>query len=212
MKKKQNSGQAIMELLVLMLSFSICFLGLLLIMGISISNISVFNDAKFEADNRAQFANYGADGDSISHWVYTLFELTGQRIPFLPFDKPSSSLYDDFTEFSEQLKDPQYSEPKQEEPYEFNDYSKVDLKIADNFPMSMPFNYCEAANLLLGQTKKFEKDERVFTISDRKYFDRKKTYEAFKIILGTDLTKDFNLENNRSNAVYMPAMTVLDEF
>ena len=201
-----------MELLVLMLSFCICFLGLLLIMGISISNISVFNDAKFEADNNAQFAAFGNEGDSISHWVYTLFELTGQRIPFLPFDKPSTSQDDDFTEISEQLKDPQYSEPQAEKPYEFNDYSKVDVKIADNFPASMPFNYREAANLLRGQTKKNEKDERVFTISDRKYFDRKKTYEAFKIILGTDLTKDFNLENNRSNTVYMPAMKVLDEF
>lgn len=199
-----------MELLVLMLSFSICFLGLLLIMGISISNISVFNDAKFEADNNAQFAYFGNEGDSISHWVYTLFELTGQRIPFLPFDKPSTSLDDDFNEISEHLNAPQYSESGNRGPYEFNDYSKVDVKIADNFPASMPFNYREAANLLRGQTGKYDEGERVFTISDKKYFDRKKTYEAFKIILGTDLTKDFNLENNRSNTVYMPAMQVLD--
>ena len=199
-----------MELLALLLSFCIVFLGLLLIMGISITNIEVFNDAKYEADSQAQYTDFGNEGDSISHWLYTFFELTGQRIPFLPFDKFYTSS-DNFDTFSAQLNDPQYSEASDTQPYEFNDYTTAELKIADNFPTAMPGNYREAANLLRGSTNNYTEEERVFTISDRNYFNRQETYDAFKKILGTNLNKSFNLETNRSNTVYMPAMKVLDK-
>lgn len=207
-EKNKNSGQAITEFLALVLSFCICFLGLLLIMGISIANIEVFNDAKFNADEKAQFADFGNEGDNIATWKYTWFELIKEYIPFLPFDKPSNKV-DELTSFKEQFKNPVYSQPDGK--YEFNDYTKIEPKIALHFPEEMPANYREAANLIRGTTSNFTENERVFTISDRKYFERQKTYEAFRIILGTDLNKSFNLENNRSNTVYMPAMKVLEK-
>ena len=207
MKKSKDSGQAMMEFITLLLAFCICFLGLILIIGITISNVEILNSAKFLADEKAQYTDFGNDGRNVSTWKYTYFSFISQNIPFLAGDNPSDS---DFImdNFSAEFANSQYSNTKNE--YKFNDFEKIDIKMQDNFAENISGYAYKTANLLEGKTFKRENDERVITISDPKYFDRQKTYEAIRKILGVELKK-LNLEDNHSNTVYMPAMKVIDK-
>ncbi|MBR1967361.1 MAG: hypothetical protein IKA22_12210 [Lentisphaeria bacterium] len=208
MKNSKNSGQAIIEFLTLLLAFCICFLGLILVMGISITNLEVFNTAKFEADEKAYLAETGRDGINIKSWIYTNFPFIQQDIPFLPDDRPTASTRD-LDSFEMQFNNKTYSDPKDR--YVFNDFKQTNFKIADNFTENISgLSYFETANLLRGRAFIPQNEERVLTINDPQYFDRQKTYAAIRKILGIEIKK-LNLEDNHSNTVYMPAMKILDK-
>ena len=72
-------------------TFLICFLGLVVVMGLSIANIEIFGEAKFNSEQNAQYADYGDAGvrsNDILKWKYTVHDLTSDEIPFLPKDSP----------------------------------------------------------------------------------------------------------------------------
>lgn len=209
MKNRQKqSGQAIMELLVLLLAFVVCFLGLIMIMGFSIANIEIFMEAKYNSERKAQYADNGGDGISdFKNWEYTKYELIEQPIPFLPKDKPigtQKSLEKFNTRFNEK-------QNEDEKTYTFNDYSKIEphLSIADNFPLNTPLFSFEAANLHRGKSSDFH-DNNNALITDHRYFNRQKTYQSFERIIGVNL-KNIDLEDNYSNTVFFPAMKLLEK-
>lgn len=205
MKKHNESGQAIMELLVLLLSFSIVVLGVILMMGLSIANIDILLDAKFDAEEKAQYAEFGNDGNEIYRWRYTEYEPIGDYIPFLPGDRPNSLSYN-----MDGMKNEMNNEftSNHGEDYKFNDFNVIHPDIALNFGVDLPSLSHKAANLLRGKSYKHT-DENIVTINDSRYFHRQKTYETFERIIGTSL-KDIDLENNHSNTVYFPAMKLFD--
>lgn len=205
MKKHNESGQAIMELLALLLSLVIVFIGVILIMGLSIANIDILLDAKFHAESSAQYADYGNEGNEISRWHYTEYEAIGKTIPFLPGDRPSSSTHAPIN-FNEEFNNPLTS--NHGDKYKFNTFNVIHPGIANNFAVETPVLSYRAANLLRGKSYDYS-DENIITIKDTQYFHRQQTYSAFERLIGTSL-KDIDLENNHSNTVYFPAMKVLD--
>lgn len=204
-KKNRQSGQALMELLVLLLSFIICFLGLLLIMGMSIANIEAFADAKFNSERSAQNVDHGSDGKDVRRWIYTFYAAINDYIPFLPLDKPGG-VHGDLDSFNQEFNNANYSINNGK--YLFNDFSRVVTSTSNNFGSSTPPLAYQAANLHEGKSNELQDDNNVL-LTDRRYFQRQQIYEAFEQIIGTKL-KGIDLENNPSNTVYFPAMKVLD--
>ena len=204
-KRNKQSGQALMELLVLLLSFVICFLGLLLIMGFSIANIEILSDAKFNAEKSAQNVTFGSDGKDIHKWKYTFYEAISEYIPFLPLDEPGG-LQNNLDSFNKEFNNELYS--NHDDKYAFNDFGAIAPVIANNFPNDTPSFSYQAANLHEGKSNEFY-DENNALLTDHRYFKRQQIYEAFEKIIGTKL-KDIDLENNHSNTVYFPAMKVLE--
>lgn len=201
--KNNQSGQAIMELLVLLIAFMVCFVGLLTVMGLSIANIEIFTDAKFDAEQNAIFSDYGNDGHEIYSWHYTPYGDNEVRIPFLPGDKPVAAS-GTMENFHAEFNNPVYSNLNTE--YKFNDFSVIQTDV-ENFGSNTPFLSYLAANLREGRTGNFNSGENIVLVSDRRYFARQKTYDAFEKILGVSLEK-INLEDSRTNKVFFPAMQI----
>lgn len=193
-----------MELLILLLSFAICFLGLIMMMGLSIANVEILLDAKFDSEKKAQFSDFGSDGKEISRWQYTYYEPDNVYIPFLPGDTPGG-IQTDLESFKIELNNPYYSTSGTQ--YQFNDFNVIHPKNAENIGTDTPILSVHAANLHKGTSSDHE--ENIYTISDHRYFDRQKTYEAIERIVGTSL-KNIDLENNYSNTVFYPAMQVFE--
>lgn len=195
-----------MELLIMLLAFAICFMGLLLVMGLSITNIEIFTEAKFNAEKNAQYLDFGSDGRDIRRWIYTFYEAINDYIPFLPKDSPGG-LQTALNSFNFEFNNHRYSTSNDK--YTFNDFSVIQPSTANNFAFDTPSFSYQAANLLMGKAYNVGKEQNAL-LTDHRYFNRQKTYEAFELLIGTKL-KDIDLENNHSNTVYMPAMRVIDK-
>lgn len=204
--KRQNSGQAIMELLVLMLLFAVVFLGILLVMGLSVANVEIFLSAKYDAEEDAQFADSGTEGREIYSWRYTYFDITKDRIPFLPKDE-ANVVQNNLDSFHREFNDSAKSNGGGE--YVFNDFSVLGrLNGEENFGANTPSQSYLAANLVRGRENDY--GENIATIKDTKKFNRQRTYAAFEKIIGVKLD-DLDLENAESNQVFFPAMKVLEK-
>lgn len=213
--KKTNSGQATMELILLMLAFLICFLGLVVVMGLSIANIEIFGEAKFNSEQNAQYADYGDAGvrsNDILKWKYTVHDLTSDEIPFLPKDEPQSLATGGnlMQTIDTNLNDKAYSSDVDEAPqkYKFNEFS-INLTGAPVFDTTAPaFDAVyRSANLLEGRTKY---GENIATIHAS---ERSKMYKAIEKILSLKRERliELKLEDNVTNRVFFPAMKVSDK-
>lgn len=209
MMRNKQSGQAIMELMVLLLSFIICFLGLLLVMGFSITNIEIFLDAKFNAEKNAQFSDYGGDGlknDDFRNWKYTEYAAIDYPIPFLPKDEPVG-IQTDLENKKNEFNNPVYSNSGDK--YTFNNFSVITPDVAQNIPYDTPSLSYLTANLIKGKSFDFQ-DENNALITDKRYFQREQFYDACERIIGIKELKNINLEDNYTNIVLFPALKVLD--
>ncbi len=212
--KKTNSGQATMELILLMLAFLICFLGLVVVMGLSIANIEIFGEAKFNSEQNAQYADYGDGGvrnNDILKWKYTIHELTSDEIPFLPKDMPSADISANgsvMQAIENNLNDKTYSSDVDKAPQEYT-FNKFDLNVTGSPVLDISsFNAVyRSANLLEGKT---DYGENIATIS---VTERSKMYKAIEKILclKSDTLKKIKLEDNVTNRVFFPAMKVSDK-
>ena len=199
-----------MELLIMLLAFAICFMGLLLVMGLSITNIEIFTEAKFNAEKNAQYLDFGSDGRDIRRWIYTFYEAINDYIPFLPKDSPGG-LQTALNSFNFEFNNHHYSTSNDK--YTFNDFSVIQPSTANNFAFDTPSFSYQAANLLMGKAYNVGKEQNAL-LTDHRYFDRQKTYEAFELLIGTKL-KDIDLENYVTMILAMQdgilALKVLDD-
>ena len=213
--------------MVLLLSFIICFLGLLIVMGLSLSNIEIFLDAKFNSENSAQFSDFGKSGireKDIKNWTYTEYSYNPNgensvKIPFLPKDEPETS-NQWLDNFSNEFKDERIEkkEEDKEDPkykgYYFNNFKSIDITVANNFPAefeSEESNICKAANLHEGRSA--VSGDGNMLMSGDKFSSWHNMYEAIATIVGVNLKdlEDVFVEDNYTNRVFFPAMKILEK-
>lgn len=221
-KNNRQSGQATMELLVLLIPFLACFLGLLLVMSLSLTNVEAFIDAKFKAESSANYADDGSDGigRDIKDWKYTDYkhehkdDEIDMKIPFLPKDEP---VFADqgLSNFEKEFSD----ETDNSKKYKFHNFSKIDISIADNFPIdassggnSVFSASYKAAKLHEGKSDEIRGDGDML-MRNIKDFEEEKKYKAFETIIGVNIEdlRDVFVDGNYTNRVFYPAMQVLEK-
>ena len=197
MKKNNNSqqGQAIMEMVIIMVALVSCIIGMFVVMSLSFANIELLMTSKTNAEFNAYDKSHGNDGQEIKQWEYTVWgnKETGTKIPFSPHDKIDkqranlSNLYFDIN-FQD------YSDAGNEK-YAFNDFTIFNEEIGGNFASSPMYVYgYRAANL---------------HESDVSYLYKK--HAGIKYLDLANLFLDSRLDINKiiespGNKVYMPSM------
>ena len=218
-----------MELLTLLIAFAACFLGLLLLMSLSLADIEALLDAKYIAENSAQIKNHSEDGRDIgidkiwkySEWLYQDKQKGTKKveIPFLLGDlqyngkeRPIMSFYDKFKD--ESASEPAgFAENNPEWQFKESQYDVVTPVIAENFPNSSDLslvNMHSAAELVKGSTTEINKDKQYVLFQDKRYFNRQKIYQSIEKFVGVKLGK-IRLDEAESNQVYMPVIKVLSK-
>ena len=93
-KRKQESGQAILELLVLVGGFMLLFLGLIFVCGLTDADIVIFlrarNNAELQAASGTSLVAGGSEFSSVSHGELSLYE-SKETLAFSPTDYVGSS-------------------------------------------------------------------------------------------------------------------------
>lgn len=220
MKKRKNSGQATMELMCLLLAFLICFLGLVVVMGLSIANIEVFCEAKFKSEQNAENADTGGDGvidSDILSWKYTKYHVRKGKsetvdIPFLPEDAPvsikiSNTMNMIKTRLNAKEDSSTFNNP--DPGYIFHDF-KLNLtgkEVWDTENKNFENAYL-TANLLGGKAA----SGKGIAISSSAE-ERLKMYNAIEKILNLrpEVLYELQLEDKSVNKVYIPAMKVQEK-
>ena len=216
-----------MELLTLLIAFAACFLGLLLLMSLSLADIEALLDAKYIAENSAQMKNHSEDGRDIgidkswkySEWLYQDKQKGTEKveIPFLLGDLQYTGKERPIMSFYNKFNDANASEPagwaENNPEWQFSRYDTVTPVIAENFPadneMSL-YNMHSAAELVKGSTTEINKDKQYVLFQDKRYFNRQKIYQSIEKFVGVKLGK-IRLDEAESNQVYMPVIKVLNK-
>ncbi|QSH40956.1 hypothetical protein P0136_10535 [Lentisphaerota bacterium ZTH] len=206
-----NRGQATVELCIGLVAVLTVFLGIVVIAGLSISNIRLLVNAK-------TYAEYGAHsvalapgaGTDIYSWDYGQTNAGGDGLPFTVDDRsinyPGSAEATDYfrRQFNSQENSESSSAAPPDEQYQFSPISGLGDYAQHNFAKNFPEMFTSAAGLISSTAS--SGIETVFTLNrDEFTSDELRTISrTFYALFGTNI-ETIDLRNNQSNIVYMPA-------
>ena len=207
MKRRNEKGQATIELILILLPISACILGILFIGGITVSNNERFLASKFEAEKKAQkgdtadieykpmeFFHWSGDG-SLHSYLKKTFGIQGKlNLPFgLDYSSNASTL--------NTLQDVEYrlknsADSKKSHLYYWEETGDYDIKYSSSTQAAWN-NAFNAAQLVSGHRSQSYNDK------DLNDFTDKATRKAAQSWLGITVSNS-DIRQNRSNHVYMP--------
>ncbi len=197
--RKGESGQAIMELMVIMLAFVACMVGVFVVIALSLGNIDILMCSKTDAEMRAHDKVSGNSGSEIRRWFYTQYGEEGDyvEIPFSIHDEKKKT-FADLGEMYSNLNSEKYSDAGNEN-YVYNDFlifkGILPLNFADT---EMYIDGYRAANLHKGRCGGYT-GHNLLGCSCQKYFN------SFSSLFGGVIDPE-KLSESVGNEVYIPAM------
>lgn len=205
----QNSGQAILELLIMLIAFASCMLGVIFVCGLSIGNIELLLNARTNADLSAHGESTGNAGSEISNWRYTTIkDSQGNRhdVPFLLNDRAYNQ-GDNLALFNQEINNKDYSasnDPNNSSNYIFGSFNSFEPLTNVNFATLTPIKGSLAAALHKG-TGNIK--NTVITIDKSNISNHEKLFEAMEILSSSTIDTD-KIRHAISNQVYMPALKI----
>ena len=196
-KISSQRGQAIMEMIVIIIALVACIVGMLAVMNLSFANIEILMGRKTDAELEAHNQVYGSSGKEISKWNYTTFgnKSNAVQIPFSPHDV-SSRQSGNLVDFQPDINAPEYSDAVNEN-YVFNDFilfvNEMDINFAST-PMYIQGH--RAANLHKGNAHKFGNSNLA-----QKHLDLANIFLESRVNIS-------RIIDSPGNQVYMPSMRV----
>lgn len=225
-RDKRQSGQAMIELALMLLMMTFATLGMLMVCGMADFADEALLDARYIAEMRSKTASGNESGSEYSTWQSHLSNApyANMSVPFNMDEKPVKS--GGIGKFGEHLTDPTKSVPVKEDP--FAEYKKLNRyhRLADfdqtkfkhdYFDSSNEENMLVAANLIkarsdntsnnpLSRVLSREGHRRAARISSSENNAYNGLLRAFTRLFGIDLEEaGYKIKHAHSSAVYMPA-------
>ena len=199
--RKNQSGQAIIEMVTMLIAFSMCMVGLFIVIAFSIGNIDLLMCAKSSAEMKAYNKTHGNDGAEIYSWNYTTYKNKEENIsiPFLvndEYSKQGGNLINSHLS----LNNKDYSDWANEN-YLFNDFAQFNGEIPVNFAGTpLYFSAHNAANL---HRAKCEGSHNICGCVNESNIN------ALSVFVSSRMQQQ-KIINAKSNTAYMPSMKIKD--
>lgn len=203
---KNQHGQAIMEMMVMIIAVVVCMVGVLAVVGLGIGNIDLLMCGKTTADLKAYNQVRGYDGREIHTWRYTVFDDKKNKveIPFLVKDAYSRQA-DNLVGVHAKLNDENYSDAE-DTSYLFNNYSVFTDETGINFANTETyFSAAAASNLHEGACSAVSG-----CCNKCSSCSSSSMYQVLSILLNGEIDIS-RLEKAQSNKVYIPSMKIREE-
>lgn len=229
----KESGQAMIELAIMLLLMTFATIGMLLVCGLADFSDEALLESRFNAESKARSGNADVSGSEYDTWNNTDNNVYDDRlnIPFTIGERPSKG-NSEIGSLGNELNDPVYSVPKEDNPYaiyrKLNTYHKLDdfdasMFSNDFYESSLNQTMLDAANLASGSPDNSSGNPLGNVLSrsgHRKAAKRNPAAnDAYNALLrgisnlfGTDLEDaGYRISNAPSNKAYIPATTQATE-
>lgn len=211
----RQSGQAIVEMCISIVAIMAVFLGLIFLGGLGISNIQTLLRSKSNVENYSRSANpAGNGGDNIYAWDYGGDQRKGDGLAFTIDDQIINNsgaglngvpLADEARSlFLGQLENQEYSESLSGAKHIFTPVSELGSYVQGNYSQNMPQLFLDSANLTSSTAAA---NSPIYTLNTRQFSaeEVRRMKDTFARLFGVK-PDSIDLQNMRSNAVYMPVV------
>jgi len=220
MKDTRQTGQAILEMTIALVSLSFLILGILFMTGLCIGNVDLLLSARENADRASVNSNAGSAGNEVLNWTFDSYrKKDGEEVELRFMAKDRSIHTSDFSTGDVLTKMALDTDSGSTKPDDTEHYQQYQFVALENLPFNQGGEMLsevlntwsqgyQAASLVRGTPD--EEQTEITTLNAAKSNgnftadDVQRMEEAFARLFGTD-PRQFDLKSAESNKVYMPA-------